>query len=308
MIQPLLVTGVQRSGTTFLSNLINSQDEAVVYADFLKGSLFKNAKVLKINDFKKQLSEREKNVMISSLIPEAIRWNLDFRFLWDDDTIKTWYDLFMKVIHFLATQKNGDIKVSGIKITDEKYYLEQLLNNGVKIIFIVRDPRDVILSAKNRFAGFSINVFCERLSEIVLPLKKFKDRENFLIVKYENLINNKVEEANRIKGFLDLTEFKVDIDDLIIRGGNKYVDNSSFGDVKKTFDQSAVYRWKNHAIDDDLIFAETYLQDYILEFGYESNSRATLEKGKKLVRRYKRKRAIKNYMRKVKNVISQILD
>jgi Sulfotransferase domain len=293
--QRLLVTGEMRSGTTFVANLLNSQVEAKVYADMLV-TLFMEGHELNINDIKLPLDSQKKNILISNVIPEGMREEMDFEGI--NRTLDlSWLDIF----NYCLTQIKGSDspKIVGIKRTREEKYLKQLLDDGVMVVYCVRDPRDVVISSKNRFSAHRTNTYIGKWSNSVNNAIGLNRYSNFFLLKYEDLILNTDEVAGKLEEFLGI-EIKTDLKELSFGSRLKYQNNSSFGDVKKLFDSSAVYRWKKLEDQSEAQFCAHHLAEYISELGYESgdkmNAKALLlHKGfKKEMRMAKLRASLKN--------------
>lgn len=261
----LLVSGEMRSGTTFLGNFLNTQNNFFVYSDMLV-SLVREYDKLNISDADDRLSSREKNILFSNVIAEARKNNV----LLDDlprSEITTWYQLFDLVLNELSKLK--ECKLVGVKITKSDLMFDNLLKHGYKIIYCVRDPRDVIISAKNRFSYFDHGQFIKSWMKSVNRALELRLHSNFYLLKYEDLILNPEKECHKISNFLDL-KVTHDIEGNLIQGlDSGYINNSSFGDVKKVFDPTAVFRWKNDMESKDNQMTELYLKQELIELGYE---------------------------------------
>jgi hypothetical protein len=279
----LLITGEMRSGTTFLANFLNSQEQMVVYADMLV-SLFMEAHALNIKNIKKDLSEREKNVLFSNLIQEGKLHHLDFSCI-DREKKLSWLDLFKQALTVIKGDESA--KIVGVKRTREEEYLSQMLKSGTKVIYSVRDPRDVMISAKNRFARFNLFHVAENWQKSVQVALELRSHSSFLILRYEDLILEKEETAARLAQFLELP-IKTDIDNLKFGKDKSYRDNSSFGDINKLFDPSATYRWKNRRNHPEIDFVERLLEVEMQELSYETQSNK--QNGKAIWQRYKRQK------------------
>jgi hypothetical protein len=262
--EAVLITGEMRSGTTFLANFLNSQEDTVVYADMLV-SLFMEAHHLGISDIQVALTEREKNVLLSNLIQEGKLHQLDFSGI-DRRKELSWFDLFKKALDVIKGDRK--VKIVGVKRTREEAYLLPLLESGVKVVYCVRDPRDVVISAKNRFARFNLFKAAENWQQSVRLALQLKDQKYFFVLRYEDLILEKDKTAHQLSDFLELpvttnlSEFKFGHDKL-------YRDNSSFGDVNKLFDPSATYRWKSNSANPEVQFVEKLLEPEMQDMGYE---------------------------------------
>lgn len=253
---PILITGEMRSGTTFLSNLLNSQQYMIVYSDFLI-SLFSVGKARELRDVQATLSDLEKNLLVSNLNSEGMNIGINFDHLRSG---KSWIDILYLALTTLSNESQEAVQFVGIKKTNEAYYLKQLVENAFKVIFVARDPRDVMLSMKNRFVEHSVFKSAERLKDNLTIAQSLEYHPNFLIVKYHDLILKKNIVKKSIENFLN-TSLDFEFEELTMKKDLKYRDNSSFGDVNKLFDPNAVDRWRNQKNDDNVIFANGYFHE-----------------------------------------------
>jgi hypothetical protein len=294
-MQVLLITGEMRSGTTFLANFLNSQSKAVVYADMLV-SLFKEAHLLGIIDINKALTEREQNVLLSNLIQEGKLHNLDFSVIQRSQSL-SWWDIFQQSLSIVQAGQKANIV--GIKRTREEKYLSQLMESGAKIIYCVRDPRDVVISAKNRFASFNLFRIAENWKRSVEMAFRLQNQKRFFVVRYEDLILEKDKTSHQLSDFLELP-VTTNLTSLKFGHNKQYQDNSSFGDVKKLFDPSATYRWKSNPANPEVQFVERLLGPEMHVMGYEQSrvSPVDLRLWKKY-KKYKLKEKFTNSLKRV---------
>ena len=233
-----LISGYLRSGTTFFANFLNSQKNIYVGTDFLQ-TIFRASHAINIKDFNKILTEREKNIMLSELKGEAIRFkvnwfeNLNTNF----STLLELYNISLKEI-----KKQERKKVIGTKVTITGKWINKLLDQtNIKVIYLYRDPRDVLLSSKNRFAFYNYyRTFFEWKNDIenVISLSN----KNLLILKFEDLVLDTNETLKKVEKFL---EVDISIDKThTSHSGVKWTNNSSFHDIKKIFDPTSCFRWK----------------------------------------------------------------
>jgi hypothetical protein len=286
MINKLIVTGEMRSGTTFLANFLNSQEKALVYSDFLR-QIFINGKQLNINSISKKLTERELNVLSSNIIAEFRMFGFDIQIPRDKEyTLNDLFNTGISRIQEIDTKKSCSL--IGIKSTKEYFYLNELLNNDTKFIYIYRDPRDVLLSAKNRFSNYSLFEYADEWAKGIDLAMSYKNHKNFFLLKYEDLIKRESNVIKSIEDFLSI-DLNMNISKLRLRNGNDYIDNSSFGDVSKVFDAEAIERWKNFSTSDEVIYTNLYLNDYIKLLKYEENARVYTHNEKKIIKKARKK-------------------
>lgn len=299
----IFVTGEMRSGTTFIANLLNSQKNILLYSDSLL-DLFKIGKKLGITDINKCLSTTEVNLLVSYLNAEGFSsLGVDFNSL---RQYNTWLKIFSNAIELLVNGQE-QIKLAGIKKTNERDFLEPLLKEGVKVINVVRDPRDVMLSNKNRHVEHQIFFFAERLKKNLNLCRELDEKyENHTIVFYNNLILNKESEKKRLSDFLDI-ELNFELDILKYRDNLKYSNNSSFGDVSKLFDKNAVGRWKSELKNEEVVFANWFFQNEISWMNLDIAINIDLSIQSKLIKSYRyysRMNQIVNFLKKFKPKIN----
>lgn len=266
----LLVTGQMRSGTTFLCNFLNSQKNAVVYADFIR-TPFTMGEKLKIRDAKTSLTEQQKNILFSNLIAEGLSIGFDFPKHMDRKACNTWEDFIDQSFGALAKlDGNPNAKVAGIKKTEETLYLKALLDANCKIIYMIRDARDVLVSSKNRFAHYKLFPFFRRWEDNLAFASQFAGHKNFMLLRYEDLMLNTETSLMMLEAFLGIK--------LVVNEGQKlksrsyegtYNDNSSFGDISKLFDAKGVNRWKSQLESEEVLLVSTFAKKTLEKYDYE---------------------------------------
>lgn len=291
--QALLITGEMRSGTTFLANFLNTQTGAVVYADMLV-SLFMEAHNMQINDINRSLSDREKNVLLSNIIQEGKLHHVDFSSI-ERALELSWLELFIAALDVLRGDSGG--MVVGVKRTSEALYLEALLHAGVKVIYCVRDPRDVVISAQNRFGNFNLFNTVEKWKNSARRAWQLRDHPGFMLLRYEDLILRKEETADSLSKFLGVP-VTTNFDKFSFGHDKEYQENSSFGDVERLFDPKAVNRWKKSPNETEIIFCEGLLASEMQLLNYElvphdGYNRVALKRLKNDYKRYNQKKRIK---------------
>lgn len=168
-------------------------------------------------------------------------------------------------------------RVWGTHVSRELVNTEKLTKNGVKIIYIMRNPKDMVVSMKKFFEGMpwmqvpnlkphfpgDFEGFVKSQIEGNMPMQmkfgewyvhhakgwmQMRGNSNFHFVYYENMKKDPKEELNRLCKFLGCNLNSEQIDDI--------ADKTSFDSMKKTsgyaggsitmFRKGGVGNWKEH--------------------------------------------------------------
>lgn len=283
--QSLIIIGEGRSGTTLVSNFLNSQDGCIVYSDLLK-EWYLEHKRLGITSILSLLSEREKNILLTNLIAEGWKFGITVFDDIDRNSFDNSFDLLQNA--FSKLDQTNSAKVIGTKMTRHYFYLDEFLANDIKIIFCQRDPRDVLLSSKNRFSDYNLFQRTIFWQESYTAANRYKKNPGFHFLRFEDLLDGKTRksELDKLSEFLQLN-IDPEPRQMFIRNGIKFVSNSSFGDVKKIFDKNAMYRWENDPTSPEVVFASKYLSEEIKNLGYRS-FQVDLNQYRKTFKEYKK--------------------
>ena len=160
----------------------------------------------------------------------------------------TLYDFVSQYCASLVSpdQLPDELAVVGSKETYCEEYTPYLLANGAKVLYILRDPRDVLTSLSYgnsaRFGGrptphlFNIRQWRKSVAFALAH----KTKANFLAVRYEDLVCTPRKVLNRITCFLALDEFPPETleRDLRSQSGDIWQSNSSFDATTRISSQS----------------------------------------------------------------------
>ena len=144
-----------------------------------------------------------------------------------------WADAYCEILKQLSITSDSSPVVGSKHVMIEEYF-NHFLSAGIKCINIVRDPRDMLASAKlgnaNKYVGEALPTLFElrnwrKSAEFAIDLECNKD---FLWIKYEDLILQTNATLERIFDFLALEHYDYDILSEF-SGGSYWAGNSSFG-------------------------------------------------------------------------------
>ena len=228
-------------------------------------------------------------------------------------TGRTW---LMYMINQIKEQSNHKLKKEKYFIFKEHDNSEIILEDGTrndpldifkftsrfryrrgKVIFLVRDPRDVIVShfhqvtkrAKNPFIFNSISEF---VKDDILGFKRIIHFYNlwcyqqhkptdFLLIKYEDLLDNGVQTLSGITSFLNISITTNDLQDIYhqsssdkMRKKEKVNQLEGFNDFGKSRDQLKVRNariggYKSELSEEDILYCNKEMKNLNTYFGYK---------------------------------------
>jgi len=198
----IFILGVGRSGTSLLQSILNSHSKICFLPEtkFLTSYVLKkNFKITKSN-YKKITNQFKSDKRLKRLkidLDEALQIN------------NTMYDIYQYILETkLINQNKSNIGDKDPKLIEKINRLHHFFPNS-KIIHIIRDPRDVVLSrTKAKWSQkypfyFHAIIYYMQLS-LGIKSGRNKYKENYIEVLYENLIKNPDYELLRVMKFLNL--------------------------------------------------------------------------------------------------------
>jgi len=273
----LFINGLYRSGTAFLSRLIDAFPSTYIYEDGFRFPYYylldSEKSIIFPRDMQKKkelhLDRPPQNflIFIENLQTEIrnMPLNVDLREkLLESVNIPQGGKTFLEIAEaiFDKTQEFSKASVVGTKTTHQHNYINDMLKffPYAKWIEITRDPRAIYCSAKASHTA-DLKFICEIWNDAIEAYQnidnKYKDR--FLLVKYEDLILYPENAVSSIQKFLDLSfEPKFFLTNLVLKrnDNSSWFSNSSYksdgifwGDVgvktAEYFDKRPVFRWRS---------------------------------------------------------------
>lgn len=246
----VLISGRERSGTTFLCNFLNSQTNVSMYTDIFE-PLLRGPDVTKtdddIIDYHKPLSLSEKKTFLEKIKHQAQNPRLpayiskSFTINFDLDDFNTIEEAYYLLLNGMA-KKNDSIV--GHKVTNGEVNIPKLLNQtNVHVIYVYRDPRDVMQSLRIKFPHEDLNRAINNwVTYVSLILKTH--HKNLLLIKYEDLIRQTPDIKKKLERFLE-TDVNFNIEKIYCYN-DVWKSNTSYSDVNSVFNQNSIYRWKKN--------------------------------------------------------------
>jgi hypothetical protein len=262
----LLITGERRSGTTLFANLMDAQKGVSVYRDFLH--IERIRKSVGAHSLCSFLEKRQKERVISYFGSTLTTERLDSGLELKESDFDNLVDFYCHVLQGVA--RPGD-SVVGHKTTRAHGVIYQLLRlvPNLKVIYVVRDPRDVTISALRRFPRESWFEHIQNWRESYTMVRKLAQKSemssNIMILRYEDLILHSDTVLFQVAVFLGCSAFTVP--NAITDYGQEWQDNSSFNDLTRILDTTPIGRWER---EDPAVVrrVEVELYEMMMETGY----------------------------------------
>lgn len=293
--RPVFICGHRKGGTTLLVNLLDNNKNCMtipgdngffyLYYPYLINSSLKRKKIAMekcnqkiLNEIKNlKLKNKEKNILIKQYYNFSKYIGMIRK---SDDFTKI---LKLRAYHFAKAfgRMNSEIWIEKTSST-EIYAIEikKKLKNS-KFIHIIRDPRDNWASLKSGWEtrykknSRSLNhLFFSLIFRVTNSFKfanmnqKILGKNNYLIIKYEDLVLNKSKVLSQIQKFLNLEE-KIDLNTTYLN--NSWRSNNFVGEKKVKLSKININKYKKKISEDEIKIIEFYFYEFLKKFKYILN-------------------------------------
>ena len=244
---PVIIVGMPRSGSTIFTRLLNESPDLLVLNDFYYLQHAESIEALVNTDqdisakliayIRKMISiriERADSKGIASGVNLSESQELaisDFIDNYSPDNSENWATILQTIMS--QSVSSGENKMWGYN-TPQDYLNIGLLQDKfpkAKFIFVMREPKSVLASYRNVFKGVDNNNDRRRYHPILQSLAwqasaktflKFKEENpnRFLLVRYEDLVNQTNTTLSEVGSFLDVSFPPLDV--------RNFANNSSF--------------------------------------------------------------------------------
>jgi len=270
-----LITGVYRTGSEYLAQLIGGNDEISVSMYSINILRFVYGKYDPFNvkeNYLKALNH------ISERVSSRYQIRIDkVNILKELDalpivTYGNFYDLIMSSLYLNSNTTNWAEKNQLLWREIPEFI--KIMPNG-RAILILRDPRSVLVSFK-QYTYAPSPAYLEAVFNCFDAMnfaKKFQNELNdkVLVVRYEDIAANPKLETEKCWNFLGINPNKLTAKELLDAYGNNWQSNSSFHEGCMTqsdlFD--SVNRWKNRITNAELNLTEGICGELMNYFGYK---------------------------------------
>ena len=267
----IFIIGVGRSGTSLLQSILNSHSKISFLPEtqFLRSYVFKKNVSINESNYKEIISQLEKD-------PRFSRLNICPKIVIEKS--KNMIDVYRNITNFYLKNKNKEIiGDKDPKIIENIEVLNYFFPNS-KIIHIIRDPRDVVLSRTKAKWSKKYPYFMHSIIyylQMTLGRKmlyKYFNKNNFYELKYEDLIKDPNYELKKICNFLEV-EYENNI--LNYHNSSKeLVSKDEFEWKKETFnpvDNKNSNKWKKEFNFFKILIIESICYSHIKENLYNEN-------------------------------------
>lgn len=269
----LFILSAPRSGSTLLRVLLNRLPDVISPPESYFLEFYKKNKTLN------PTQSEDRKVIAANWIAFRNHLNVrnlynreDFRWLVETEA-RSWSDVFSILVQTYASDAHMGYGVNTMICEKTPLHIEyqkelKEIFPMAKIIYLVRDPRDVVASLKTcSWASSCVIKNSHYWNQTIQMIEKGQNR---LIVKYEDLVDFPDEEFNKIGKFLDM-----EIDENILNSQAPNEDKES-DDPKniasyKPIDKSFKQKWKtllSHK-DKELEVIETICSKQMKAMGYQ---------------------------------------
>jgi hypothetical protein len=263
---------LNRSGSTLLAKKLDELEEVDVgiEEDFPDG--IRRGKIVNINnstELERYLDAIEKSgkfgywkVTRKELSDELNKHDLPIKY---NQVLKS-----LLALYFKESSRNVIVHKKALYFLHRKKIKD--LFPDAKVIFISRDPRGIYNSQQSSKGSLSGEVmqrdvvkFAAAYKYSVLRLKKWLDDPNFLMVRYEDLVQDADSEIGRISTFLEVANSR--------KEGDYYkkiptTQRHLHRNLKSDLIEERTTAWKNELKSIDLEFLQKALRDYMGEMGF----------------------------------------
>jgi len=305
----LFISGMFRSGTTLLGRLLNAHREIGIATDpylyFFKSFRNKIAKIHKIKvDPDEPLNDYYFSIEQLTLFNEIQNTSFDIAFNssnidkfrkeiysgginysplimphLDEITGKTYKELFNSMLGLLSKHYgDDDHKIIGFKEVWTDEFIAPMARTfpESKFIQIIRDPRAVCASKKASSRAYPWLFLARQWRKLAALAWSYQQRnwdfsQRVLLVKYENLIRNPKKIAKNICKFLeiDFDQQMTNPRNFVDGRGEKWLQNTSFGNGKREFDTDSINKWQDTLTDYEIGYIESLCGPEMKLHGYE---------------------------------------
>lgn len=275
-VNPFLIIGSGRSGTTLLRSMLNQHEGIEIPPEsYVLPVIYKRYKTYK----KLPWAEFTKLILGEFLShPHFHLWNLDITPLYNGlESLKKEEQSLFKVIdevYKLYASKNGKKNIMwGDKTPLNTYYIPEMdfLFNNPKYIHLKRDGRDVIASMLKYKLAEDVKAASDRWLSALKTAKEIEQKtpERIIIIEYSDLVQYPESELKKICEFLTITYDPVMLDhtkNVETLGDSVF---NHHDNLKKPLSSASIGNWQKSFTASELEWIENYIGSELEANGYQ---------------------------------------
>ena len=285
----VFVTGASRSGTTMLARLLGAHSAIHTFRE-----LHYFGDLVEVKNLKRSLSEEQAVILASSLVARSLRGIYCYQPNEDERRVgkkianrlkiseRTPTAIFSEVLRHIteANYKRIPCEQTGRNI----FYSETLLAiyPRAKIINIIRDPRAVLASQKNRWKMRKLGAAHIHTREMIRnwvnyhPLTmsrlwiksigqgiQLNNHNRFMTIRYEDLTAESESQTRKLCKFLSLT-YEPAMIEIPMWGSS----NLFYNEKQKGLSKLPTEKWRETLTVSEIIISETMTQNLMQHFNY----------------------------------------
>ncbi|MFX0124902.1 MAG: sulfotransferase [Candidatus Hodarchaeota archaeon] len=274
MEQIVFLTYINRSGSTFLANLLNEYEDigVSIEARMPDGILYRSLEINKPQEIKRALEVLYSDGKFGA-------WNIDRNYLEGEISSLDFpirYDQLLRTILKLFF-KDRKVKVFIYKNGFYINHIEEVKSTfpEAKFIFILRDARAIYNSQKSSLNSETLKPMADNpvpvakyYKQISSIIERYNSVDWVHVIKYEDLVSNTDYEIKKLLTFLDSNLRK----DLAAKSYFEKIPQKEkhlHKNVKSEALEKRIYAWRDELSKAEVMIIERILGNVLIRYGYE---------------------------------------
>ncbi len=257
------VFGVQRSGNVLLAELLRAQ-ESIETGDAWLDPLLKVAQAADLH-LNQPLNTNQRQYVLTTCRKLLRHYPSVERAL--ESEHENSFSTVAELIDLLYSRySTSSITHVGTRIHGPVATLPELLESStVRLIILIRDVRDVVLSEIHR-GRLDIDHYVREWRQTARFAHKNRTHPNLLVLRFESLVQEPQAQASLLSQFL---QTNVDFSPATLSKVRWPIKHSSFAPLPQSLSLAAVERWRTCTTHEAVRYAEVASRKELMDWGYE---------------------------------------